>query len=276
MILGNESGLNGSRLVLATTWNPRGELSRFERLLPALLDIYNHITISFPPIANSSVTELFTGSKYASHQHISVAINQEWSWGRYTALKLALDTNADHIQYGDMDRMLRWIETRKDEFHSVAKQILGADCLIIGRTESAYHSHPDALIKTEAISNRVVSYFLKRDMDVSAGSKGFSRRAAEFIIANCSPGHALGTDSEWPIVLSRAGFRIDYQVADGLTWESADRYQERAASAQEQIDAAIDYDSNPENWAYRVSVADEIVQTAIESSRRPLDRKIDP
>lgn len=62
-------------------------------------------------------------------------------------------------------------------------------------------------------------------------------------------------------------------MADGLTWESADRYLDRAASTQEQIDASNEYDSNPANWAYRVSVADEIVQTAIESTSRSLNGK---
>lgn len=273
MDLVNSSEVKSSRLVLTTTWNPRGELSRFERLLPLFMDVYDHISISFPPIADPSVTELFTKTKYASHQFISVTINHEWSWGRYTALKMALDANADHIQYGDMDRILRWIETRQDELRRVAKLIMGSDCLIIGRTESAYSTHPNALRQTEAISNRVVSFILKKDMDVSAGSKGFSRRAAEFIISNCSPGHALGTDSEWPIVLSRAGFSVDYQLADGLTWESADRYKDHAANTQEQLEAVIDYDSNPENWAYRVSIADEIIRTAFESSLRSLDGK---
>lgn len=166
--------MESTRLVLATTWNPRGELSRFERLLPVLMDIYVHISISFPPVADPTLTELFTKGIYASLQHISAAINHEWSWGRYTALKLALDTDADHIQYGDMDRMLRWVETNPDEFRRIARLIMGSDCLIVGRTESAYNTHPKSLIQTEAISNRVVSFFLKRDMDVSAGTKGFS------------------------------------------------------------------------------------------------------
>lgn len=263
--------MNGSRLVLATTWNPRGELSRFVRLLPIFMEIYDHIAISFPPIADSSMIEIFNNQKYGFHQYISVAITHEWSWGRYMALKLALDTRADYVHYGDMDRMLRWIETRQDELQKITKKIRDSDCLIIGRTESAYRTHPNALNQTEAVSNRVVSFLLQREMDVSAGTKGFSQQAAEYIIAHCPPGHALGTDSELPIVLSRAGFNIDYQETDGLTWESADRYQDRAASLQDQIEVAIDYDANPENWAYRVSVAEKNVQMALESYMRFLD-----
>jgi hypothetical protein len=186
------------------------------------------------------------------------------------ALKLALDKSTGHIQYADMDRLLRWLETYPEELRETAQAIKAFDCVILGRTERAYNTHPRALRETEVISNKVASFFLGREMDLSAGSKNFSRRAARFIIDHCSRGFALGTDSEWPIVLSRAGFGIEYLTVEGLTWESADRYQDCAANAREQAQAAMDYDADPSNWIYRVGVAQEIVQSALLASNRDL------
>ncbi|HEX7975527.1 MAG TPA: hypothetical protein VF498_14050, partial [Anaerolineales bacterium] len=113
---------------------------------------------------------------------------------------------------------------------------------------------------------------LVKDMDVSAGSKAFSRETARFLVENSSPGRALGTDGEWPVLLQRAGFRVDYVTVDGLDWESADRYQEQAASPERQRQGAAEYDADPQHWAARVGVALEIVQTALETSRRELSK----
>jgi hypothetical protein len=123
-------------------------------------------------------------------------------------------------------------------------------------------------VQTEAISNLVISHLVGRTLDVSAGSKGFSRRAAQFLVDNTRPGRALGTDGEWTVLLQRAGFCIDYVQVDGLDWESADRYQAEAADAQGQRLAALAYDAEPRNWEYRLAVAMEIVQAGIEAAER--------
>jgi hypothetical protein len=141
--------------------------------------------------------------------------------------------------------------------------------LIVGRTEAAYQTHPQALVQTEAVSNRVISYFLGQEMDVSAGCKGFSRECVEFILDNTKPERALGADAGWPLTLNLAGYRVDYVQVDGLDWESADRYQERAASADEQRQAAAAYDADPASWASRVQVAMEIVDVGLDT----MDRK---
>jgi hypothetical protein len=107
-------------------------------------------------------------------------------------------------------------------------------------------------------------------MDVSAGSKGFSRRAAAFVMANTVPGRALGADGEWTVLLHRADFQLNYLEVDGLDWESADRYQARAADGHRQRQLADEYDANAENWAARVQVALEITQAALDAMQRTL------
>ncbi len=253
-------------IALATAWRPRGELTRFINLLPHLQNAYSGIAVSLPPEADEKVVK-----HLQELPPVKVVITPDWSSGRYLALQHALEIDCTHIQYADFDRLLRWIETRPQEWQQTLEIIQQHDCLIIGRSAASYQTHPQALIQTEAISNLVVSYLAGQAMDVSAGSKGFSREAAEFILAHCEPGHALGTDAEWPLVLMSAGFRVNYVTVDGLDWESADRFQKTAADQHSQKKAAEDYDADPENWAKRVGVAMEIVQLGINTVGREIN-----
>lgn len=253
-------------LALATAWRPRGELGRFENLLPQLWQVFDGIAVSLPPDVERTLLEVLH-----SIPNLRVVVTPDWSWGRFTALVKALEVPASHILYADFDRMLRWAETRPEEWRRALHSVQSCDCLIIGRTESAYRTHPRALIETEAISNLVVSRLLGFPVDASAGAKGFSREAAEFLILHCQPGHALGIDAEWPILLNRAGYTIETLFVDGLDWESADQYRVQAADPEMQVEAAKAYDADPLNWSRRIDVALEIVQAGFEAQDRTLD-----
>jgi hypothetical protein len=252
-------------VALAATYDPRGEIGRLQRLFSRLLAVYANVVVSLPPWATGedvSAVKALAG--------IRAHVNDEWSHGRYMALKLALETDADYIHYADMDRLLRWVETMPDEWQHTVGAIQEADGLIMGRTEQAYQTHPQALVRTEQISNMVVSRLVGQAVDVSAGSKGFSRRAAEFLMANTTPGRALGADGEWTILLHRAGFQVKYLAVDGLDWESADRYQEQAADGMRQRQLAQEYDEDARNWAARVQVALEIAEAAMDAAQKAL------
>jgi hypothetical protein len=251
------------KIALATAWKPRGEDKRFERLLPQLLQVYQGIAVSLPPDADHAVQRFCE-----SLPSVRSRLTKAWPAGRRMALAQALEFPADYIHYVDFDRLLRWVETRLDEWRAIAAAQRETDCLIAGRTEAAYASHPQALVQTEAISNRVVSSLIGMEVDVSAGSKGFSRQAAEFIIEHSQLGPALGTDAEWPLLLHLGGFRIKYIAVDGLDWESADRHQDSAASPERQRAAAAEYDADPRNWAARVRIAHEIVQVGLDTYER--------
>lgn len=266
-------------MILASTWRPRGELHRLQKLLPRLKEVYESIVVALPPGSDDTVLSALedVGLEFLGEngkQKLFILETVDWSWGRHVALQKAVDVSLSHIQYADLDRLLRWIETRPGEWERTVKSIEQCDCLIIGRTDAAYNTHPRALLRTEVISNSVTSYLLGKTVDVSAGSKGFSHRAGEYLIANSTPGHALGTDSEWPILLHQAGFKIEYVVVDGLDWEIPDQYLSEAANAERQHHVAEEYDADPDNWARRVEVALEIVQSGIETIKRIPDDDI--
>jgi SAM-dependent methyltransferase len=252
-------------IALAAAWRPRGEFNRFLELLPQFQSAFSGITITLPPETEEDVL-----ISLKDLPQVSADLTPDWSWGRFKALEGALQYPCSHIQYADFDRLLRWVETKPEEWQKILTMICEEDCLIVGRSDKAYQTHPQALIQTEAISNQVISQIMGMTVDVSAGSKGFSRQAAEYIVANCVPGHALATDAEWPIILNRSGYKVSYVTVDGLDWESADRYREKAANLQGQRAAAENYDADPQNWARRIEVAQEIITIGLEAAVREI------
>jgi hypothetical protein len=252
-------------VALASPWNPRGELTRFQRLHPLLQSVYSDMIITLPPQADEEAVKTLE-----SLPHVRAVVTTEWQHGRYLSLKTALETGADHIHYADFDRLLRWVETRPDEWRQTAQVVVLSDCLVIGRTQRAWDTHPHALRETEAVSNGVFSHLLGIPLDLSAGSKGFSRAAAQVLVANTRPDRPMGADSEWIVLLHRAGFAIETVQVNGLDWESADRYRSTAADGHAQREAAAQYDLDPQHWAMRVAVAAEIVEAGLDALRREL------
>ncbi len=252
-------------ITLATTWNPRGELPRLQHFFPVLKNVYQHAVVVLPPMVDQALT------KEVESLGMIPVIPDEWSWGRFLALRKALETGSDLIHYVDLDRLIRWVELREDEWRRSVDLLTQADCVCFGRTLTAYATHPKALIETEATSNRLISHLLGQRMDVSAGSKGFSRQAAAFLDAHTKPGASMGMDAAWLVLLNRAGYRIKYVEVDGLDWESADQFRMEAADAETQRQAAAEYDADPRNWEWRAKVADEVVRTGLWSATLPLE-----
>jgi hypothetical protein len=123
---------------------------------------------------------------------------------------------------------------------------------------------------TEGMANATFSHLLGRPVDLGAGSKGFSRRAVDLLMKLTQPGRAIGTDSEWPVLLWRAGYTLDTVLCDGLDWETADRYRDTAADSELQRTKAAERDADPQEWAYRATIAQEIIEKGIEALTRPL------
>src|SRR5512136_516912 len=110
-------------IALAATWNPRGELERFEQLLPMLEEVYAQLVISFPPVADEQVVQLFREGRFSGRANITMIQNLIWPQSRYMAVKTALQKAASHIHYADMDRLLRWAETRPEEWRTAVARI---------------------------------------------------------------------------------------------------------------------------------------------------------
>ena len=252
-------------LSLASTWHPRGEGPRLLKLYPQLEAAYAALVVTLPPGADMSQVELLN-----ELPNTRFILSEDWALGRHLALREALEYPCSHVQYADLDRLIRWVETRPHEWRETLDQIREADCTVIGRTAQAWSTHPQAMLQTEKLFNLIFSHLLGQSMDIGAGSKGFSRAAAEFLVANSRLNRAIGSDAEWPVLLHRAGFQVKAVFVDGLDWETPDHHRDRAAEAQHQRELAEEFDQSAFNWERRVQVALEIVETGLAALDQPL------
>ncbi|MCW3095720.1 MAG: hypothetical protein JWL77_1338 [Chthonomonadaceae bacterium] len=250
-------------VVLTCTWRPHGELPRLLAYLPQIKALYAHIVIALIDY------DAETGAALERSPDIHLVLPPDGAHSRVTALRAACATDATHLHYCDMDRLIRWIETRPDELRRTVAAIPGADCLILGRTAAAYASHPEAMITTERVINEVASHLLDLPVDICAGSKGLSLPLVRFLLPRI-PADGWG-DVSWAILAQRAGFTVVYLAADGLDYETADRHQPRAADAAAQRRLADAIDRSPEEWARRVRVAQEILAEGLLAHKQPLN-----
>ena len=257
--------VGANKVCLAAAWHPRGEQDRLRRFYPQLQALYDKLIIAVPPEADAEALAMMR-----SLPELTFLEGGDWRSGRHLVLRAGLDSGADFIHYVDGDRLARWIELRPEELRQVIERIPTVDCLILGRTEAANASHPQALQTTERICNIVFSNLIQRPFDFSAGSRSFSRAAAEFILRNSPPQRPMGADSEWAVLVHRGGFSMEMMLVDGLDWETADRYLPQAADAETQRRGAAEYDADPEHWAFRAVVAQEIIEAGLDAMTRPL------
>lgn len=247
-------------ITLACTWHPRGEMTRFQQLRPQLAQHYTQIILVTPATAGEEAVASVCA--LADEPHLTVAISPAPPASRYLALQTAWQrSTAAHIHYADLDRLLRWVETRPEEWQQTVAALPHHDCLIIGRTAQAFATHPQALQQTERIINTVFSHHFGQAVDLGGGSRGYSRRCVEHLLAHSRPGP--WDDAQWPMLLQQAGFRLGYLAVDGLDWESADRHRSQAADGALQRAVADAYDADPAHWARRVQIALEIIQASL-------------
>jgi hypothetical protein len=182
---------------------------------------------------------------------------------RRKTLRAGLEAGTTHLQMCDFDRALHWAAHYPRELEGVAASIPGYDLLVLGRTERAWATHPPYQAETEPLFNRVFALVTGLPWDVGAGSRGFSRRAAETLLA-LSREQTVGIDAEWPLLLlGRGGFRVGFRACEGLEFETADRFgpEIEAAGGYEAWEAQTS--SDPARWAYRLKVALLISEAAV-------------
>jgi len=257
-----------TRIVLACSWYPRGEMVRFQRYLPRLRSLYDDVVVA----VSQSDADFDVITEWLHAEQIPFEVFEGWS-GRHVCVRLAVQHGADFIQYADLDRLLHWVECYPDELADVVDRLSAQDLLILGRTADAWATHPRSMFESEALFNTVFSDYFGREMDFGAGSRGLSRAAAEFVLRHSGDGDALAMDAGWSVLLKRGGFQWDYAACDGLEWETADQYHDTAADQAAQSALAEESDSKTAHWALRVQVARKIIHYGIQAMNHDLSEK---
>jgi hypothetical protein len=249
---------------LATVWRPRGEHAQVTRLRSQLERAYDQLVIAVPPGPDADTAR----AAFEGWPMVRLVTYPERFGGRYRCVAEALKTGADHVHYADFDMLVHWIEARPDEWRGIVAAVPMTDCLIVGRTRRAFETRPRAIQDTERIINAVFSRVLGQPVDLGLGCRGYSRRAAEIALRNS--GREEWPDAKWAVLVRRMGWDVRYAEADGVEWETADRYRDGVADAATRQHLADEYDLKPGEWAGRVRTAREIIEQGLAALEQPL------
>ncbi len=245
------------RLVLAATHNDPEDamLAQALRVLPRLHELYDELVVLVSPDTGRRTCEMLAARKVRVERQTQPADIDTLGLTRLDTLRHAAAT-ASHLHFCDWDRVIHWAEFYPDELREVVDAIPHHDLLILGRTARAFATHPRVQRDTEAMINHVFSLAFGQELDVTAASRGFSRRAVDLLLALEVPEPSSGNDCAWPLYLARVpDLVVGYAATEGLEWETPDRYTDEIAAAGGLDVWMANYDAAPERWEFRLRLA---------------------
>ena len=247
-------------VVLAATHHDPSDvmLTQARRVLPTLHELYTGIVVLVTAATGTRTVDTLRGLNVRVERE---QVQDRLGWGtmglvRHQTIGHATELNAAYVHLCDWDRILHWAEAYPDELRHVVDAIPRHDFLILGRTPRAFATHPRVQRDTEGIVNHAFGLAFGQELDVTAASRGLSRRAIETLLALPNPEATVGNDCSWPLYLARfPEFVIGYAATEGLEWETPDRYADEIA-ATGGLDAWIaNFDAKPEQWEFRLQLA---------------------
>lgn len=242
-------------------------LAQTARMLPILKELYCCVAIAVTATTLEANLQLLQQAGVALHiggtdwpsGHLKLGL-----WRR-TAVATALQNapTATHIHFCDFDRVLHWAETNPTELQQTLEALPRYDFTVLGRTPRAFASHPKVQRDTEAIVNQVFGLVYGQAWDVTAASRGLSRRAAEAIVTDCDD-DTIGTDCSWPLFIrKREDFTSGYSETEGLEFETLDRYGDEIAALGGADAWIARVDADPHAWTLRLDLARAEVAAAL-------------
>jgi hypothetical protein len=242
-------------IALASTHHdPEGLLNeQARRLLPRLRELYSQLVVTLTSATHPDTVALLRAHHVVVIDKADAAQDTHRTLGRWRrrAVEVALQNqNSTHAHLCDFDRVLHWVEYYPDELCHTLAQLTQYDFMVLGRTPRAFASHPRVQRDTESIINHAFRLAFGQAWDVTAASRGLSRRASETIVTGCDD-DTIGNDCSWPLYLNRVdGFRLGYLATEGLEFETLDRFTpEVAATWIGRMDHSL------AEWARRLALA---------------------
>lgn len=254
---------SGQPVVLAVTHHdPHGAmLAQTRRVLPLLRELYAAIVVLISATTEERTVELLRDSgvqvvRDDAEQQGGAVLGLK----RLALLRLAVEQPVEHVHLCDWDRALHWAELYPDELRTIIGAIPRHDLLVLGRTPRAFATHPRVQRDTEAIVNHVFGLAFGQPLDVTAASRGLSRRAVQALLALDTHEPTVGQDCSWPLHLARQEeLVIGYAATEGLEWETPDRFGDEIAAVGGLETWLADYDADPQRWEFRLQLAlDEV------------------
>lgn len=196
------------------THDPTGSLlSTIKELKEELMNLnYDKKYITISNVTPKEIVKELEECKF----HINIAEKSGVGNARRDCLKFVSNYDHDYYHYCDFDRLLTWVKEYPAVLNSFIQNIVDVDYLIIGRTDQAFQTHPEEWQVTETVSNKIMSLQLEKQVDITAGSCGLSKQAADYIIKYSK---FRMTDGEWPMIMKEfTDFKIGYIAVDGLKY----------------------------------------------------------
>lgn len=248
-------------VLAATHHDPDGAmLAQTRRVLPQLRKLYAAVVVLATSATTPRAIELLRDHGVeVVHDSSDQQGGQVLGLKRFELLKL-IDQDSPHVHLCDLDRALHWAEQYPDELRTIVGAIPRHDLLILGRTPRAFAAHPRVQRDTEAIVNHVFGLAFGQPLDVTAASRGLSRRAIDALLALDAPEPTAGQDCAWPLYLARLDeLVIGYAMTEGLEWETPDRFSDEIAAAGGLEQWLAEFDVEPQRWQERLQLAlDEV------------------
>lgn len=245
-------------VVLAATHHDPDDamLPQAMRVLPLLRELYVQMLVLVSPETGQRTVEVLSAHGINIERQLEQADIETLGLTRLDTIRRAVQTNTQHIHLCDWDRLIHWAELYPDELREVIDAIPRHDLLILGRTPRAFGTHARVQRDTEAMINHAFGLAFGQPLDVTAASRGLSRRACDALLSLESPEPSSGNDCAWPLYLARLpDLVIGYAATEGLEWETPDRYTDEIAAAGGLDAWMANYDADPQRWEFRLRLA---------------------
>ncbi|MFC0416126.1 hypothetical protein ACFFHH_11665 [Cytobacillus solani] len=230
--------------LVTVTHDPHGRNVRlFQEFKDLLEDVYSELFITVSEESSINLMDVLKNSKFKTKKIPKLGA----AYARREAVKFGLSGTSQYFHYCDFDRLLTWVQNHSIELRKIVSLLPQFDYLILGRTERAFNTHPIEWIETEKITNKIFSIELGKEVDITAGSCGFSREAGNYIKDYSKE---KMTDAEWAMIVHRiANLEVKYLPVEGL------EYQEDINSINGRV-------TDSEAWLSRLKLSFIISETA--------------
>lgn len=163
----------------------------------------------------------------------------------------------------DFDRWLHWLSAWPDELESLsariervsAHQSVSPWCILLGRTDRAFQTHPEVQRLPETATNRTLSLVAGKPLDAVSGAVWLSAEGREIVLAS-SVEESPATDLEWAgLILCRGQERLHGLRFEGLEWETPDFHTEAISAAGGQEQWVRETFDTADMWTSRLQLA---------------------
>ncbi|WP_420365850.1 hypothetical protein AAEP80_02630 [Curtobacterium sp. L3-7] len=176
---------------------------------------------------------------------------------RQDALALGVGSGLARVFYSDLDHVLRWLSTARDEVERCLAE-RDQDLLVVGRSAAAMAEAPERLRRTEELVNHVygLANGLEGRWDLMIAMRLMNRATAQTIVTH-SRETSIASDVTWPMLVAARGGTVGAFHGDAIRFRARDDFGQ-------DVDRR---DGDPREWHQRMVTATAHVTAIVEFDR---------